>query len=35
MVLVKGANPRARELYAFLKSPEAWDAFETAGFTKP
>ena len=35
MVLVKGANPRARELYTFLKSPEAWDVFEKAGFTKP
>ena len=35
MVLVKGSNRRARELYEFLKSPGAWDAFENAGFTKP
>jgi len=35
MVIVKGANRRARELYEYLKSPEAWDAFEKAGFTKP
>ena len=35
MVLVKGADPAARELYAFLQTPEAWDAFEKAGFIKP
>ena len=35
MVLVKGANRRARELYAFLQTPEAWEAFAKAGFTKP
>ena len=35
MVLVKGANRRARELYAFLQTPRAWDAFEKAGFVKP
>jgi molybdate transport system substrate-binding protein len=35
MVLVKGANRRARELYAFLQTPEAWAAFERAGFIKP
>jgi molybdate transport system substrate-binding protein len=35
MVLVKGANRRARELHAFLQTPEAWDVFATAGFTKP
>jgi molybdate transport system substrate-binding protein len=35
MVLVKGANRRARELYAFLRTPEAWEVFEKAGFTKP
>jgi len=35
MVLVKGANRRARELYEFLKSDKAWTAFEKAGFTKP
>jgi molybdate transport system substrate-binding protein len=35
MVLVKGANKRARELHAFLQTPEAWDAFEKAGFTEP
>jgi len=35
MVLVKGADPRARELYAFLQTPEAWAAFERAGFVRP
>jgi molybdate transport system substrate-binding protein len=35
MVLVKGANRRARELYAFLQTPEAWDALEKAGFIRP
>jgi len=35
MVLVKGANRRARELHAFLQTPEAWAIFEKAGFTKP
>jgi molybdate transport system substrate-binding protein len=35
MVLVKGSNRRARELYEFLKSEKAWPAFEKAGFTKP
>jgi len=35
MVLVKGSNRRARELYEFLASTEAWDAFEKAGFTRP
>lgn len=35
MVLVKGANRRARELHEFLKSEKAWPAFEKAGFTKP
>jgi len=35
MVLVKGANRRARELHAFLKSEKSWAAFEKAGFTKP
>ena len=35
MVLVKGADPRARELHAFLSSPEAWSVFEKAGFTRP
>jgi molybdate transport system substrate-binding protein len=35
MVLVKGANRRARELHEFLKSDKAWPAFEKAGFTKP
>lgn len=35
MVLVKGADSRARELYEFLKTPEAWAAFEKAGFVKP
>ena len=35
MVLVKGANRRARELHEFLKSEKAWAAFEKAGFTKP
>ena len=35
MVLVKGANRRARELHAFLQTPEAWVVFEKAGFTRP
>jgi len=35
MVLLKGANRRARELHAFLQTPAAWDAFEKAGFVKP
>ena len=35
MVLVKGANKTARELYAFLQTEEAWEAFEKAGFIKP
>jgi molybdate transport system substrate-binding protein len=35
MVLVKGANKRARELHEFLRTPEAWKAFERAGFIKP
>lgn len=35
MVLVKGANRRARELHEFLKSDKAWPVFEKAGFTKP
>ena len=35
MVLVKGAKRRARELHAFLQTPEAWEAFEKAGFVKP
>lgn len=35
MVLVKGANRRARELHAFLQTPDAWKAFERAGFVKP
>lgn len=35
MVLVKGANRRARELHAYLQTKEAWAAFEKAGFTKP
>jgi molybdate transport system substrate-binding protein len=35
MVLVKGANSRAKELYAFLQTKEAWAVFENAGFTKP
>jgi molybdate transport system substrate-binding protein len=35
MVLVKGANRRARELHTFLQTPEAWTVFEKAGFTKP
>jgi len=35
MVLVKGANRRTRELYAFLQTPAAWDVFEKAGFVKP
>ena len=35
MVLVKGANRRARELHAYLQTQEAWVVFEKAGFTKP
>lgn len=35
MVLVKGANSSARELHAFLETPEAWEVFERAGFSKP
>jgi molybdate transport system substrate-binding protein len=35
MVLVKGANRRARELHAFLQTTEAWEIFAKAGFTKP
>jgi molybdate transport system substrate-binding protein len=35
MVLVKGANRRSRELYAFLQTPAAWEAFAKAGFVKP
>jgi molybdate transport system substrate-binding protein len=35
MVLVKGANPAAKELHAFLQTPEAWEVFAKAGFTKP
>jgi molybdate transport system substrate-binding protein len=35
MVLVKGANRRARELYEFLQTPQAWEVFEKAGFMKP
>ena len=35
MVLLKGANRRARELYAFLQTPAAWDAFAKGGFVKP
>ena len=35
MVLVKGANRRSRELYAFLQTPSAWDVFAKAGFVKP
>lgn len=35
MVLVKGANGRARELYAFLQRPEAWEVFASARFIKP
>lgn len=35
MVLVKGANRRARELHAFLQTPAAWAVFEKAGFTRP
>jgi len=35
MVLVKGANRRARELHAFLRSDTARAAFEKAGFTRP
>lgn len=35
MVLTKGANRRARELWEFLRSEQAWPAFERAGFTRP
>jgi molybdate transport system substrate-binding protein len=35
MVLVKGANRGAGELYVFLQTPEAWAAFAEAGFIKP
>jgi molybdate transport system substrate-binding protein len=35
MVLVKGANRRARELHAFLQTADAWNAFAKAGFVKP
>ena len=35
MVLVKGANRRARELHEFLRSAPAAAAFERAGFTRP
>lgn len=35
MVLAKGADRRSRELHAFLQTPEAWDVFAKAGFTKP
>jgi molybdate transport system substrate-binding protein len=35
MVLMKGANARARELHEFLKSDKAWPVFEKAGFTRP
>jgi molybdate transport system substrate-binding protein len=35
MVLLKGAGRRARRLHAFLQTPEAWDVFAKAGFTKP
>jgi len=35
MVLVKGANRRARELHAFLQTREAWAAFAKAGFIRP
>ncbi len=35
MILVKGANRRAKELHAFLRTPEAWAIFEKAGFNKP
>jgi molybdate transport system substrate-binding protein len=35
MVLTKGANDKARELHAFLQTPQAWKAFEKAGFGKP
>lgn len=35
MVLVKGANRRSRELYAFLQTPAAWEVFAKAGFVKP
>jgi molybdate transport system substrate-binding protein len=35
MLLVKGANRRAREFYEFLKSDAAWVEFAKAGFAKP
>ena len=35
VVLVKGANRAARELYAFLQTEEAWETFAKAGFIKP
>jgi len=35
MVLVKGANRRARELHAYLQTPEAWEVLEKAGFVRP
>lgn len=35
MVLVKGANRRARELFEFLRSDAAWTEFAKAGFTRP
>jgi molybdate transport system substrate-binding protein len=35
MVLVKGANRRARELHEFLKSDKAWPSIEKAGFARP
>jgi molybdate transport system substrate-binding protein len=35
MVLLTGSNRKTRELYAFLQTPEAWDAFAKAGFIKP
>jgi molybdate transport system substrate-binding protein len=35
MVLVKCADPAAKELHAFLQTAEAWEVFAKAGFTKP
>ena len=35
MVLVKGANRRARELHTYLQTPLAWETFAKAGFVKP
>jgi len=35
MVIVKGANTRTRELYEFLRSPEAKAELTKAGFTEP